>query len=501
MTAIHDRRMEVTEVYEMPRGTRRLGPFTIRRLVLYYAAVLATLSGASLLPARIGASAGAGMVATLLLSLPLAFVYVRTRTRAKYDRSLIATVVILPVIVTALVFVVRDSLALAFSLTGIVAAVRFRNNLKESNDAVYIFGAIGIGFAAGIQALTVAALLSIFLSVLELALWRFDLGAGFEQTYTRLCTMHSTDSSTAALAAPAPLLLASPQRIGGALHVRLRREPGARRAVQRVLEEHARRWKLASKPVRRGAYRDLEYSVQLKRRSAPARLQEELRDALGPVVVAIEWMTQASGAARAAAAAFLLLLGSAGALPAQSTIPAHLGAEGSPRLEAEVPVRSASRASAAAVEAYAVALEYAHAMVGGNWPRAARVMHPAALEEVKAAARRKARGDPSRWPLSLMPGARTIEAFDAMPPATVFLRVMRLIDAAAPEETAGIVGIEFRDLRVESDSEAVVMVDLMRQDEHGEIDRDRGRITLQRLGERWRVMPETDLKRICGLRR
>jgi len=101
------------------------------------------------------------MVGAVVLVIPLAFSYVRTRTRVKYDHSLVQTVIELPVVVTAILVVVRDSLALAFSLAGIVAAVRFRNNLKESGDAVYIFGAIGIGFASGIHALSVAAVLSI----------------------------------------------------------------------------------------------------------------------------------------------------------------------------------------------------------------------------------------------------------------------------------------------------------------------------------------------------
>ena len=96
------------------------------------------------------------MIAAFLLVLPLAFVYVRTRTRVKFDHSLVQTVIVLPIVVTAILVVVRDSLALAFSLAGIVAAVRFRNNLKESGDAVYIFGSIGIGFATGIHAISVA---------------------------------------------------------------------------------------------------------------------------------------------------------------------------------------------------------------------------------------------------------------------------------------------------------------------------------------------------------
>ncbi len=94
---------------------------------------------------------------------------------------------VLPIVVTAILVVVQNSLALAFSLAGIVAAVRFRNNLRESGDAVYIFGAIGIGFATGIHAIAVGAMLSLFFVVVELALWKFNLGAGFDDAFTRLC--------------------------------------------------------------------------------------------------------------------------------------------------------------------------------------------------------------------------------------------------------------------------------------------------------------------------
>ena len=133
------------------------------------------------------------MVAAFLLVLPLAFVYVRTRTRIKFDHSLVQTVIVLPIVVTAILVVVRDSLALAFSLAGIVAAVRFRNNLKESGDAVYIFGSIGIGFATGIHAISVAAVLSIVFVIVELALWKFDFSAEFERTFARLCLPSGAD--------------------------------------------------------------------------------------------------------------------------------------------------------------------------------------------------------------------------------------------------------------------------------------------------------------------
>jgi hypothetical protein len=58
--------------------------------------------------------------------------------------------IILPLVVAGIVVLVKDSLALAFSLAGIVAAVRFRNTLDDSKDAVYVFLATGVGLAAAL---------------------------------------------------------------------------------------------------------------------------------------------------------------------------------------------------------------------------------------------------------------------------------------------------------------------------------------------------------------
>src|SRR5207302_11013536 len=122
----------------------------------------------------------AAVITAFLPSVPVAFTYVRTRNSLPYDQSLVQTVIMLPVVISAILIVVQNSLALAFSLAGIVAAVRFRNNLKDSRDAVYVFAAVGIGFAAGAGRLAIAAFLSIFFGVLELLLWEMDLVAAHE---------------------------------------------------------------------------------------------------------------------------------------------------------------------------------------------------------------------------------------------------------------------------------------------------------------------------------
>lgn len=112
----------------------------------------------------------------LLLLIPVVWVYMVTKQREGYDESVVHTVLILPVAVTGLVIVVSNSVALAFSLAGIVAAVRFRNTLKDTKDAVYIFLAIGTALAAGVQALSVALVTSMVFNYVVLITWRFQIG-------------------------------------------------------------------------------------------------------------------------------------------------------------------------------------------------------------------------------------------------------------------------------------------------------------------------------------
>ncbi|MBL4620720.1 MAG: DUF4956 domain-containing protein, partial [Marinicaulis sp.] len=103
--------------------------------------------------------------------------YMAIRNRDEYDQSLVETIIILPIAVTCIVIIVHNSLALAFSLAGIVGGVRFRNTLKSSGDALYILLAIGIGLSAGIGAMEIAVVMSLVFNYCFLVLWITDYGA------------------------------------------------------------------------------------------------------------------------------------------------------------------------------------------------------------------------------------------------------------------------------------------------------------------------------------
>jgi polyphosphate kinase len=125
-------------------------------------------------PAVSAVQAVLSIVGALALSVPVAWVYTLTKEDVKYDDSVVHTVIILPMVVAGIVLIIRDSLALAFSLAGVVAAVRFRNTLRDTKDAVYIFLAVGIGLAAGVQALVVALILSGIFNLVVFALWKLE---------------------------------------------------------------------------------------------------------------------------------------------------------------------------------------------------------------------------------------------------------------------------------------------------------------------------------------
>lgn len=112
----------------------------------------------------------------VLLAVPVSWAYFITSQARKIDQSFLQTIMILPVVVTGISMIVLNSLALAFSLAGVVAAVRFRFTLRQPSDAMYIFVAIAIGLGSGIGALGVAGVISFAFVMTTLVIWKLEYG-------------------------------------------------------------------------------------------------------------------------------------------------------------------------------------------------------------------------------------------------------------------------------------------------------------------------------------
>jgi len=114
-----------------------------------------------------GMSIALSMIGALLVMIPVRWVYLgvgdlETAEKQPTEHKVSASLLLLPLVVTAIIVIVKFSLALAFALTGIFAGVRYRTSLKNLTDALFIFACMAVGLAAGTQALGIALALSIF---------------------------------------------------------------------------------------------------------------------------------------------------------------------------------------------------------------------------------------------------------------------------------------------------------------------------------------------------
>lgn len=237
------------------------------------------------------------IVGAISLVLPVAWVYMSTK-RLRYDPALVRSVVILPIVVAGIAVVVKNSLALAFSLAGIVAAVRFRNTLKDPRDAVYIFLTIAIGLSAGVQALDVALVMSVIFNFMVLTLWQFNVGSIYGGQYGRTGVLAIGDAALLVAQTPAPrkrlrvrlLTAAESMKTHGILLVHSAEPELARDTVQEALSEMAKDWRLVEVVPRGDGLSTLEYLVRLKKKTTAAELVGALDERWSSQVDAAEFV-------------------------------------------------------------------------------------------------------------------------------------------------------------------------------------------------------------------
>ena len=128
------------------------------------------------------------IIGTVVLMVPISWVYFITSRTKHVDASFVQTIVVLPIIVAGIAMIVQNSVALAFSLAGIVAAVRFRFTLDKPSHALYIFIAIGIGLGSGIAAQSVATVMSVTFTYATLVLWKLDYGRSLTSPFFSFLT-------------------------------------------------------------------------------------------------------------------------------------------------------------------------------------------------------------------------------------------------------------------------------------------------------------------------
>ncbi len=245
------------------------------------------------------------LVITFLLILPVSWVH-RITKGDESDPSLNQTLIVLSVIVAGVMLLLEDSLARSFSLVGVVAAVRYRNTLKDPKDAVYVFLSLGIGMACGFQSYHIGLLLSLFECGILLILWIYQTGLPAPGEANLLQTLQASEKKGERTPAQALAWLTpdARERLEADLETQSRyitmaamfenkkgKKPNsvitvqtsgsaeARNAINAHMEDHRGKWRLLGTDVRDGAT-VLEYLGSLqKKHTPPLNFLERLRQA------------------------------------------------------------------------------------------------------------------------------------------------------------------------------------------------------------------------------
>lgn len=237
------------------------------------------------------------MVGAFLLTLPVGVAYKVTKPPEEYDPSVMHSSLILAPTIAGILIVIQGNLATAFSLAGVATAVRFRNSLKDTNDAVYVFVAIAIGLAAGGQALDIGLTISAIFSALMLLLWKSPFrNTGNPQRAAHKKHPHHHDAMELA---PMQLAPAQPEptnrngdarpprwaklthdgsKVVASMAIRASDPAQARPIIEALLERATKRWRLEN-TVREEGGKDvtLLYTVQCRKRVPRDKLLEGLR--------------------------------------------------------------------------------------------------------------------------------------------------------------------------------------------------------------------------------
>ena len=249
------------------------------------------------------------LLGTIVLMLPVSWVYMSARHVPGHSQAVVQTLIILPLVVAGIVLIVRDSLALAFSLAGVVAAVRFRTNLRDTRDVVFIFLAIAVGFASGVQTLAVGAVLTIAFNFVLLLTWRYDYGRNVltptaaSQWAGPLSSLANTAEHDAVPDRDLMLSL-SPQtadklaerfervsdvlgkrkkkpRFTSVLTITSNEVADAQERIEKVLDEVAKRWKLDEVVTNTGRPSEIYYILKPKKSIDRDELLTAIREVAG----------------------------------------------------------------------------------------------------------------------------------------------------------------------------------------------------------------------------
>jgi len=114
---------------------------------------------------------------SFILSSMLAMVYLRTVGGADYSKTYIQSIILISLISTIIIQAIGDSLARGLGIMAAMAIIRFRTNLKDPRDLLFLFASLAAGISCGSYSFDIAIVGTIGFSLAVIVLHLTPLGS------------------------------------------------------------------------------------------------------------------------------------------------------------------------------------------------------------------------------------------------------------------------------------------------------------------------------------
>ncbi len=155
------------------------------------------------------------MVLSFVLSSVFVAVYRWTFRGFTYSRSFIQAMVLGSMITALLIMAIGNNLARGLGILGTLAIIRFRTQIRDPRDIIYLFGCLAIGISCGSQLFDIAIAGTLVLSVVGLYLhvapytsrtshqgmlrFSYPAGIGDPRGLTQIMGRYASDSTLIAM--------------------------------------------------------------------------------------------------------------------------------------------------------------------------------------------------------------------------------------------------------------------------------------------------------------
>lgn len=117
------------------------------------------------------------LIIALICGILVSVFYRLTYKGLSYSTTFANSLILLTMITSVVIMVIGNNLAAAFGLVGAMSIIRFRTAVKDTQDIMFIFFALAIGLACGVDFTSVAVMSTIMIGLVFLAIVKLNFSA------------------------------------------------------------------------------------------------------------------------------------------------------------------------------------------------------------------------------------------------------------------------------------------------------------------------------------